>query len=300
MAIFKIKDSSLTEIKSKTFPLEIDLQKLVDDNLEKTFGLEFIRREFGGQGLSIDTIAYDPETKAPVLIEYKKDTYQSVVDQGLAYLHWLLTHKGDYQVALENKLGKREIEWSLSRVIFIAKQFTIHQIWASGFKNAPFELYRYEWCDDTFLLEQVETPKSDVSITSVLKTKEVSQVTKQVKTYTLEDLLKKTSEKTKLLFDKLQKAIFSLDDRVQEKPVSWYVGYKIRYHNFCSVNFTKDKLRIYVRLSKIDDSKKIFEKVPATYGWGKTPLWRTDISSDKDLDYVLSIIRQSYQAAPDL
>jgi len=153
MAIFKIKNQYLTELKSKTFPTELELQKLVDQHIGTIFGLQFIRREFGGQGLSIDTIAYDPETKAPVLIEYKKDTYQSVIDQGMAYLNWLLSHKGDYQIELEKKLGKREIDWTQSRVIFIAKRFNIHQLYASGFKNAPFELYRYDLCDDVFLLE---------------------------------------------------------------------------------------------------------------------------------------------------
>ena len=91
MPIFKIKDKKFSELKSKT-PTERELQELVDENLYDIFGLQFIKREFGGQGLFIDTIAYDPETKAPVLIEYKKDTYQSVVDQGMAYLHWLLTN----------------------------------------------------------------------------------------------------------------------------------------------------------------------------------------------------------------
>lgn len=86
MAIFKIQNKKLEELKSKEVS-ERELQELIDENLEIVFGLKFIRREFGGQGLSIDTIAYDPETKSPVLIEYKKDSYQSVIDQGMAYLH---------------------------------------------------------------------------------------------------------------------------------------------------------------------------------------------------------------------
>lgn len=300
MAIFTIKNKNLTELKSKTFPTERELQELVDENLDKIFGLEFIKREFGGQGLSIDTIAYDPETKSPVLIEYKKDTYQSVVDQGMAYLHWLLTHKGDYQVALTEKLGQREIDWTQPRVIFIAKSFNIHQIYASGFRNAPFELYRYDLCGDVFLLEPVETPKSDVSITSVLKTKEARQVSKQIKTYTLENHLIKANDQSKALFEKLQKAIFALDERVQEKPVSWYIGYKIRYFNFCSVVIRKEKLQVYVRKQKIDDYKKLFSKIPAKWAWGKTSLWRADLVSDKELDYVSGIIKQAYQSAPDL
>lgn len=300
MAIFQIQNKNLTELKSKTFPTERELQELVDDNLDKIFGLEFIKREFGGQGLYIDSIAYDPETKSPVLIEYKKDTYQSVIDQGMAYLNWLLSHKGDYQVALTEKLGKRDIDWSQPRVIFIAKRFNVHQIYASGFKNAPFDLYRYDLCDNILLLEPVETPKSDVSITSILKTKEVENVAKQIKTYTLADHLLKANEATKTLFEKLQKSIFALDERVQEKPVSWYIGYKIRYHNFCSIHILKEKLKVYVRTAKIDDPKKLFQKVPAKWGWGKTALWYTDLTSEKELDYVFGIIKQAYQSAPDL
>ena len=235
MPIFKIKDKKFSELKSKT-PTERELEELVDENLYDIFGLQFIKREFGGQGLFIDTIAYDPETKAPVLIEYKKDTYQSVVDQGMAYLHWLLTHKGDYQVALSDNLGKKEVE----------------------------------------------------------------KVTQQVKTYTLEDHLQKASERIKELFGKLQKLISSLDERIQAKPVSWYVGYKIRYANFCSVSIYRDKLRIYVRKGKIDDPKNMFKKVPTKWKLGKTSVWYTDINSDKDLEYVLSIIKQGYQSAPDL
>lgn len=300
MAIFRRQNKKLKEVKSRTFPTERELQELVDENLYDIFGLEFIRREFGGQGLSIDTIAYDPEAKSPVLIEYKKDTYQSVVDQGMAYLHWLLNHKGDYQVELQEKLGKREIDWSQPRVIFIAKSFNPYQVYASGFKNAPFELYRYDLCDDVFLLEPVETPKSDVSITSVLRTKEARQVAKQVETYTLDDHLAKASDKTKALFEEIQKGVFALDERIQEKPVSQYIGYKIRFYNFLQVGISKDKLRLAARAPKIADFQKLFKKAPKSWGYGKTPVWYTDLTSDKELDYVLGIIKQAYQSVPDL
>lgn len=300
MAIFKIQKKTLTESKSKTFPTERELQALVDENLDKIFGLEFIKREFGGQGLYIDTIAYDPETKSPVLIEYKKDAYRSVVDQGMAYLHWLLSHKGDYQVALNEKLGKREIDWSQPRVIFIAKSFNPHQVWASGFRNAPFELYRYDLCGDIFLLEPVETPKSDVSITAVLKTKETERVAKQIKTYSIEDHLKRGSDKTRALFEKLKDGILAIDERIQEKPLKFYVGYKVRYFNFAAIEVYRNKLKVFARSRNIDDHKKLFENVWPAKIKTQTSLWRTELFSDKDLDYVLGIIKQAYQTAPDL
>jgi len=300
MPIFNIKNKKLIGLKTKTFSTERELQELIDENLKEIFGLEFIKREFGGQGLFIDTIAYDPEVKAPVLIEYKKDTYQSVVDQGMAYLHWLLTHKGDYQVALNEKLGKKEIDWSQAKVIFIAKRFNLHQIYASGFKNAPFELYRYDLCGDIFLIEPVEIPKSDVSITSILKTKEAEQVTRQIKIYTLDDHFKKASNKTRILFEKLQKMIKSLDERIQEKPVSWYIGYKVRWFNFATVSIYRDKLLVHVRKTKLErDKDKKFKKIPASYEWGKTPVWKCDIFNEEDLDYTFEIIKESYAVAPD-
>lgn len=300
MPIFNIKNKKLIELKSKIFPTEKELQELVDDNLDEIFGLKFIRQEFGGQGLSIDTIAYDPQTKSPVLIEYKKDTFQSIVDQGMAYLHWLLSHKGDYLIELQNKLGKKEVDWSQPRVIFIAKKFNIHQFYASGFKNAPFELWRYDLCDNILFLEPIETPKSDVSVTSVLKTKEAKQVIRQIKTYTLSDHFKKASDKTKILFEKLQKMIKSLDERIQEKPVSWYIGYKIRWFNFASVTIYRDALLIHVRKTKLEkDNEKKFKKIPASYEWGRTPLWKFYISNEEDLDYAFKVIKESYEVAPD-
>lgn len=300
MPIFKIENKKLIELKPKNFPTEKALQELIDENLKEIFGLEFIRREFGGQGLFIDTIAYDPQTRSPVLIEYKKDTFQSIIDQGLAYLHWLLSHKGDYLIELQRKIGKREVDWSQPRVIFIAKRFNVYQIYASGYKNAPFELYRYDFCDNILLLEQVKTPKSDISITSVLKTKEAKQIAKEIKTYTLEDHLKKASEKTKLLFEELQKRIFSLDERIQEKPVSWYIGYKVRWFNFATVSIHRDKLLVHVRKVKLEqDKEKKFKKIPPSYEWGKTPIWKFEIRNEEDVDYGFRVIKESYEAAPD-
>jgi len=185
-------------------------------------------------------------------------------------------------------------------VIFIAKSFNVHQIYASGFRNAPFELYRYDLCGDVLLLEPVETPKSDVSITSVLKTKEAEKVAKQIKTYTVGDHLSKTNDKTRAFFEKLRDGILAIDERIQEKPVKFYVGYKVRYFNFTAIEVYRNKLKVFVRSRSIDDHKKLFENVWPAKIKTQTSLWRTELSSDKDLDYVLGVIKQAYQSAPDL
>jgi predicted transport protein len=300
MPLFKIADSKLKSLEAKSFKLEIDLQKLVDKNLKEIFGLDFIRTEFGGQGLSIDTIAFDPETKAPVLIEYKRDQQDTVVDQGIAYLKWLLEHKGDYKVELMEKVGKKEIDWSQARVIFIARNFNKYHIQAAAFKDLPIELWRYDWYNDFFYLEKIETPQSEVSIKSVVKTKEAKKVSEEIKTYTIEDHLKKANEKTGALFEILHEKISTLDNRIQTKAVSWYVAFKVRYHNFVFITLRQSKLRVYLRINNLDDPKKLFKIVPAKWGWGKTKIWFTDIDNDNNVDYIFSLIKQAYKVAPDL
>jgi hypothetical protein len=45
-------------------------------------------------GFRIDTLAFDKESSAFIIIEYKKDRNFSVVDQGVAYLNLMLNNKG--------------------------------------------------------------------------------------------------------------------------------------------------------------------------------------------------------------
>ena len=80
----------------------------------------------------------------------------------------------------------------------------------------------------------------------------------------------------------------------------YYIGYKVNWYNFVSIHVYKDNLKIEVRKQKLEkDKEKRFKKYPDSYGYGKTPLWWTYISKDRELDYVLEVIKESYEAAPD-
>lgn len=308
MPIFKISNNKLIEIEEKTFSLERDLQKLTEENLGEVFGYEFVcgalNKQLIIQSFELDTLAFDPETKAFVIIEYKRDKSFSVIDQGYNYLGLMLNHKAEFILEYNERknanLKRKDIDWSQSRVIFIAPSFTAHQKGAIAFKGLPIELWEVVlYKDNLILYNQVKPPEVSESIEKVTKDKVIKTVSGQVKTYTLDDHLAKANESIKELFSKLQREIFELDSRVQEKPVSWYVGYKIRYHNFCSVSIYKEKLRVYTRVEKIDDPKGKFRKVPAKWAWGKTTIWYTDISRENEIDYVMTVVRQGYEAAPD-
>lgn len=97
MTLFKIeKDEILTLISEKSFKLEKELQELCEKNLETVFNLKHVRSEFTINNFRIDTLAFDPQSKFFVIIEYKKDRNFSVVDQGYAYLSLMLNNKADF------------------------------------------------------------------------------------------------------------------------------------------------------------------------------------------------------------
>jgi hypothetical protein len=64
--------------------------------LQELFDLIPVKSEFELHGLPIDTLAFDKELGAFVIIEYKKDRNFSVVDQGIAYLNLMLNNKADF------------------------------------------------------------------------------------------------------------------------------------------------------------------------------------------------------------
>jgi len=83
MALYKI-EKKLEYIKEKPFRLEKEIQELTENNLKTIFGLEFVKSEFALNNFRIDTLAFDKEANAFVIIEYKRDKNFSVIDQGYA------------------------------------------------------------------------------------------------------------------------------------------------------------------------------------------------------------------------
>jgi hypothetical protein len=72
----------------------------------------------------IDTLAFDPEAKSFVIIEYKRDKTFSVIDQGYAYLLLMLNNKADFILecneSQHQSLKRTDVDWSQSKVIFVS------------------------------------------------------------------------------------------------------------------------------------------------------------------------------------
>ena len=98
MAIFRIDKDTVKKLTVKGFRDEKELQTLFEKNSETIFGVRFLASEFTTtHGGRIDTLGID-EDSAPVIIEYKENEKDNIINQGLFYLDWLVDHKGDFEM----------------------------------------------------------------------------------------------------------------------------------------------------------------------------------------------------------
>jgi len=302
MPIFKIVKEKLDLIKEIPISLEEKVQKLTEDNLEKVFGLEFVAREFKVQNFFIDTLAFDPEDKTFVIIEYKKDQSFSIIDQGFNYLSLMFNNKSDfileYNEKMKKGLNRKDIDWSQARVIFIAKSFTAYQQGSLGFKDLPIELWEVTlYGNDTILYNRLKSLTAQESIKNLKGAKEIQSVSKEIRTYDVEYHRNKGNDKIKKLSDDLKKRIHEFDENITEHPQKFYIGYRkgSSYINFTGISFFKSKLQISLLLpnKELRDPKKWVHGFPKSYGYAKN-LKEFDIKDYKDLNYAVDLIRQSY------
>lgn len=303
MPIFKIHNSKLIPIKEISLSLEKDLQKITENNLETIFGLNFISSEFSLRQFRIDTLAFDKETKSFIIIEYKRDKSFSVIDQGYAYLALMLNNKADFILEYNEKkkenLKREDVDWSQSRVLFLANSFTTYQQNAINFKDLPIELWEVKKYDNqTILYNQFKSTDIKESIKTISKSKTIENVSRVVKVYSVEDHFKKNWDKSRELFNILSEKIVSLDNRIKENPnPKDYIGYKIANSNVCAIHTYKSKLRLdLVRVDKDDlkDPENKIIKIPwRERGYGKQCLYK--ITNLNDIDYALFLVKQVYE-----
>jgi hypothetical protein len=69
MAFYTNQNGNLKEVKEKPFKLEKDIQKVFESNLSTIMGLELVKSEFTIKNKRIDTLAYDEQACAFIIIE---------------------------------------------------------------------------------------------------------------------------------------------------------------------------------------------------------------------------------------
>ena len=301
MPIFNIAEDKLTEVSEIPFKLEKDLQKITEQNMKTIFQIDFVRTEFELNGLRIDSLGFDLESNAFVIIEYKREKNFSVIDQGFAYLSLLLNNKAEFILAYnENSkhiLKKDGVDWSQSKVIFISPSFTTYQIQAIGFKDLPIELWEVkQYSNKTILFNHIQSPEKSESITKISPKNEiVRSVSREVKTYSEESHLENASEYMKQLYKELKDAILSIGDNISIKPKKYYIAFS-RKTNFVDMGIQKSSLKLTLNMEKgtLNDPKNLARDVSRVGHWGNGD-YEFQIKSTENLGYIMSLIRQSYE-----
>lgn len=293
--------NSLSVLKEKPFKLEKEIQTLFEANLFELMGLEMVKSEFVIKGKRIDTLGYDLQSKAFVIIEYKRDKNISVVDQGFTYLSLMLENKADfvltYNETLKKAIHSTSIDWSQTRVVFVSPGFTENQRLATNFKDIAIELWevkRYE--NDLISINPIKKTKSAESIKPLTKQSTViKSVTDEIKVYTEEDHLNGSSEEIKELYENFKNAILNLTDDIEIVPKKLYIAFK-KNKNIADMVILKKGIKIFINLKKgeLDDSKGLMKDVSEKGHWGNGD-YETIVSDTHNLEYIMSLVKQAIQ-----
>ncbi|WP_118858670.1 DUF5655 domain-containing protein [Haemophilus haemolyticus] len=299
MKIFTSKKGQLSQLKQQKFKLEKDIQRLFEENLTLLSGYIFIRSEFSIKNSRIDTLAFDPETQAFVIIEYKRQQNSSVVDQGISYLNLMLEYKADFIVEYNEKqkvpLKRNDVDWSQSKVIFVSPAFNDFQIQATNFKDLPIELWEVNRFDnDIITLNIINKSKSapNIKAVSIEKNEEFSTL-KEIKVYQESDHLSDKSDFIQELYEDFKQGILNLAPDIEINTRKLYIAFK-KDRNIADIRIQQKNLKIWINLpyGELDDPKNLAKNVSNTGHWGNGD-YEITIESTQYLEYIMSLIKQA-------
>ena len=318
MELYNLKKDNLEEVRLVPFKLEKDIQALVEKNTESIFELEFIETEFRVENYRIDSLCFDDENNSFVIIEYKKGSSYSVVDQGMTYLQLMLNNKADFLLKLsqhKNKvLDMKDVDWSQSKIIFVAESFNSYQKDSVNFDNLPFELWEIKRFTNNTIVFNKHKSNSKESIGSFTDSKKnnaLKNISKEVKVYKEEDIITKTKQPLLEKWEELKEYMFELvgtELEVKRNYISLVLENKmnktIAYFNFqkngIRMDFSRGNLKADGTKSKnyftLDDPKKIAKEASWTWKSGNQgTVYKVPINESTDVDYLMFLIKQKYK-----
>lgn len=298
MALYQNQSGKLKEVKEKPFKLEKDIQKVFESNLSSVMGLELVKSEFTIKNKRIDTLAYDAQACAFIIIEYKRDRSISVVDQGFTYLSLMLENKADfiveYNESLKRNLKREDVDWSQTRVSFVSTSFTENQIQATNFKDIAIELWEVkQYENDTIAINPIKKSVAAESIKPITQqVQSLKNVTAEIKVYTEQDHLEKASDQISELYEKFKAAIMTLSDGIEIKPQKLYIAFK-KGKNVTDIAILKKSLKLFInaKIGHLDDPKQLAQDVSNVGHWGNGD-YQIQVEDDENLEYIMSLIKQ--------
>ena len=300
MQIYNLeKQTSLEHIKERPFKLERDIQNIFESNLKQILGLTLVKSEFSIKNKRIDTLAYDIQSNAFIIIEYKRSKNISVVDQGFTYLSLMLENKADfiveYNETLKQNLKRTDVDWSQTRVVFVSTSFTENQKTATNFKDIAIELWevkRYE--NNLISVNQIKKSKSAESIKPITSSnKQLDNITKEIKVYSEEDHILNKSDSAVELYETFRDSILNFKEDIEIIPRKKRIAFKGN-RIICDILIQKGGIKLWINLKsgELDDPKKLMRDVSNIGHWGNGD-YELVVKNTADLEYIMSLIKQA-------
>jgi len=315
MELFSLKKNKLESIDLQSFKLEKEIQNLIENNTDSVFQLEFVCSEFTVGNYRIDSLCYDVENKSLVIIEYKKGSSYSVIDQGYTYLQLLLNNKSDFLLALSQYYNKvlriEDIDWSQSKIIFVSQSFNSYQKDSVNFKGLPFELWEIKrFANDVITLNKHETSSKE-SIASLSNEKSqnmIASVNREVVVYEEEHHITAANIATYSVWADLKVRFLELEN-VDLNPKKHYISLVFNNKAINYIVFRKSKIVLEIPRGNVnpdgskskdyftlDDPKGIAKEHSWEWKSGtKGTIYKIDVTKKADLDYIMFLIKQKYK-----
>lgn len=304
LKLFRLSGPSVCEIEGSSAALEKSLQDLIERNLETFLGVRFLASEFSTgreHGGRMDTLGID-ENGCPVIIEYKRATNANVINQGLFYLDWLVTHRGDFEMLVLKTFGQdaaQSVEWTAPRLICIAGDFSRYDEHAIKQMNHNIELIRYvRFGEDLLMLEQVNAVSATVTAGSV-QTTSSGPVQGRGRAKSVSDYLAQADPELTDRYEALREYLTNLGDDVQVKTLKLYIAFK-RIKNFACVEVHTRTRNLLVYLKIDPDTVELeegFTRDVRTIGHFGTGDLEVTIRSAADFERAKPLFERSYETA---
>lgn len=254
LKLFRVAGTKVDQLSGGAISLEKTLQQSFEMNLEALLGVRFLASEFVTEGGRMDTLGID-ENNSPVIIEYKRSTNENVINQGLFYLNWLMSHQADFKWLVMERLGKNVadlVDWSGPRLICIAGDFTKYDEHAVKQMNRNIDLIRYrKYEGDLLLLEQLTSTTAAVGTTVSPPLGATSGSGQWVpgKYKTVSDSMAKASPELRAVYEALKDYLTAQGDDVAVKTTEYYIAFR-RMRNYACVEFRSqlNKLLVYANV----------------------------------------------------
>lgn len=301
--LFRFLNDKAEELAGRSALVERELHDLMEKHMECFLGIRFVAHEYstGKQHRGrIDSLGLD-ENYCPVIIEYKRQTNENVINQGLYYLDWLLDHQAEFKLLVMERYGKEKadsIEWNSTRVLCVAGDFTKFDEHAVAQIGRNIELIRYKYfANDLLMLEWINPVQAKPQSVGQEALGEPPAKQSIKKEQTFSDNLDALSGDFKRLYDDVFAFITTLGDDINAKTVKYYMAFS-RLKNFaCLAIFPQEphmKLWLKLEPEEIAEEKGFIRHVHNTGHWGTGDV-EVIIRDAANFASARSLIERAYQ-----